>query len=248
MVTMDLIGIWRRSRAAPPRLGADFGNVRPALRPLRLELGLQAPEVGEGRTARQPGQVRKEAALTRQGGSLSNLPPSPSLSPWPLTEPFERRCPEPHGKPSAFRAPAASVTIAVGRAVRARRSSGQGPCPRRTAMSDALFPADAPGRGRTPPRRLALSGARAQIPPAALRGPDRPGADGPHARQFLRRRAASIRPISSPASAAPARRPPPASSPARSTIACRARSTGRASTCRSSASTARRSWIRATST
>ena len=34
-------------------------------------------EVGEGRTARQPGQVRKEAALTRQGGSLSNLPPSP---------------------------------------------------------------------------------------------------------------------------------------------------------------------------
>ena len=31
-------------------------------------------EVGEGRTARQPGQVRKEAALTRQGGSLSNLP------------------------------------------------------------------------------------------------------------------------------------------------------------------------------
>ena len=31
-------------------------------------------EVGEGRTARQSGQVRKEAALTRQGGSLSNLP------------------------------------------------------------------------------------------------------------------------------------------------------------------------------
>src|ERR1700733_12786570 len=31
-------------------------------------------EVGEGRTARQPGQVRKEAALTSQGGSLSNLP------------------------------------------------------------------------------------------------------------------------------------------------------------------------------
>ena len=33
-----------------------------------------AREVGEGRTARQPGQVRKEAALTSQGGSLSNLP------------------------------------------------------------------------------------------------------------------------------------------------------------------------------
>ena len=30
-------------------------------------------EVGEGRTARQPGQVRKEAALTSQGGSLSSL-------------------------------------------------------------------------------------------------------------------------------------------------------------------------------
>ena len=32
-------------------------------------------EVGGGRSTRQPGQVRKEAALTRPGGSLSNLPP-----------------------------------------------------------------------------------------------------------------------------------------------------------------------------
>ena len=31
-------------------------------------------EVGGGRTTRQPGQVRKEAALTRPGGSLSSLP------------------------------------------------------------------------------------------------------------------------------------------------------------------------------
>jgi hypothetical protein len=38
-------------------------------------------EVGGGRTTRQPGQVRKEAALTRPGGSLSSLPLSPfSLS------------------------------------------------------------------------------------------------------------------------------------------------------------------------
>src|SRR5664279_1274406 len=34
-------------------------------------------EVGGGRTTRQPGQVRKEAALTRPGGSLSSLLLSP---------------------------------------------------------------------------------------------------------------------------------------------------------------------------
>jgi hypothetical protein len=35
---------------------------------------IEAREVGVGRTTRQPGQVRKEAALTRLGGSLSSLP------------------------------------------------------------------------------------------------------------------------------------------------------------------------------
>src|SRR5574337_427042 len=52
------------------------GRPRPCAGP---RLGPNRPrEVGEGRTARQPGQVRKEAALTRQGGSLSSLPPSPA--------------------------------------------------------------------------------------------------------------------------------------------------------------------------
>ena len=37
-------------------------------------------EVGGGRSTRQPGQVRKEAALTRTGGSSSNLPLSRARS------------------------------------------------------------------------------------------------------------------------------------------------------------------------
>jgi len=49
---------------------------RPALAICGPMVHMGNRKVGEGRTARQSGQVRKEAALTRQGGSLSNLPPS----------------------------------------------------------------------------------------------------------------------------------------------------------------------------
>ena len=51
-----------------------------------------------------------------------------------------------------------------------------------------------------------LSRARAQVPPADLRRPDRPGRDGAHLAQRLRDRAASRRPVCSPACAASARR------------------------------------------
>jgi hypothetical protein len=55
-------------RTCPPWLGSKDGcEIRPGS-PNRCW------EVGGGRTTRQPGQVRKEAALTRPGGSLSSLP------------------------------------------------------------------------------------------------------------------------------------------------------------------------------
>ena len=56
-------------------------------------------------------------------------------------------------------------------------------------MSDSLFPAEpAAAPAASPaPARARLPGAGAQIPPAAVRGPDRPGRDGADARQFFRR-------------------------------------------------------------
>jgi hypothetical protein len=57
-------------RTCPRRLGSNIQDgceIRPG-GPNRCW------EVGGGRTTRQPGQVRKEAALTRPGGSLSSLP------------------------------------------------------------------------------------------------------------------------------------------------------------------------------
>ena len=51
-------------------------------------------------------------------------------------------------------------------------------------MSDSLFPAN---RSRGRDAGLPLPGAGAKIPADAVRRPRRPGADGAHARQFLRR-------------------------------------------------------------
>jgi hypothetical protein len=57
-------------RTCPRRLGSNIQD--------GCEIRRGGPnrcwEVGGGRTTRQPGQVRKEAALTRPGGSLSSLP------------------------------------------------------------------------------------------------------------------------------------------------------------------------------
>src|ERR1700738_2236498 len=59
-----------RARTWPRRLGSSIQD--------GCEIRPRGPnrcwEVGGGRTTRQPGQVRKEAALTRPGGSLSSLP------------------------------------------------------------------------------------------------------------------------------------------------------------------------------
>src|SRR5208282_4360738 len=115
-------------------------------------------EVGEGRTARQPGQVRKEAALTRQGGSLSNLP-------------LMRACRPAHAR--AF----ARVEFAFARKAtfeRNLRCSDIDSLPAREAAIE---------RFALPPCRCcgcaggALSGAGAKIPAVALRGSRRPGAD-----------------------------------------------------------------------
>ncbi len=114
-------------------------------------------EVGEGRTARQPGQVRKEAALTRQGGSLSNLPPSP----WHEAADG--------GAPSFADAETPSIRAGL------------------SETGDERLPVSRRDRRSRARAVDALPGARAQIPPAALRGPDRPGADGADAGQFLRR-------------------------------------------------------------
>ena len=60
-----------RGGAPRPRGSAEAPAPRPCAG--RAHSPDKAREVGEGRTARQPGQVRKEAAPTSQGGSLSNL-------------------------------------------------------------------------------------------------------------------------------------------------------------------------------
>ena len=208
-------------------------------------------EVGEGRTARQSGQIRKEAALTRQGGSLSNLPPSPSS--FALTA-------DRTDLNASLRGASGQAFVLTG--LRSERHEGRSlersaPSaflragdrdPRAAGDERHAVPRRSAGCGVVRTRRLALSGARPQIPAAALRGPDRPGSDGPDHRQFLRgqphppglyfhRRA---RHGQDDDRAHPR--------PRASITAFRARSTRRASTCRSSASTARRSWICATST
>ena len=73
--SLETLGIPGKTlRAGRRRVGRGGGLARPCAQ------GAHSPdkarEVGEGRTARQPGQVRKEAALTSQGGSLSNLLPA----------------------------------------------------------------------------------------------------------------------------------------------------------------------------
>ena len=65
---------WSRSRKGRRERRGRGGAVATAPCALPPHGPHRRREVGEGRTARQPGQVRKEAALTSQGGSLSNLP------------------------------------------------------------------------------------------------------------------------------------------------------------------------------
>ena len=63
----------------PDPCSAHSGNTPPGVTTARLAAAARdgphrRREVGGGRSTRQPGQVRKEAALTRPGGSLSSLP------------------------------------------------------------------------------------------------------------------------------------------------------------------------------
>jgi len=68
-------GVVHRACAKPGR----FSRTRfPACVP-RPKRPYSPWEVGEGRLTRQPGQVRKEAALTRPNGSSSSLPPYKSF-------------------------------------------------------------------------------------------------------------------------------------------------------------------------
>ena len=53
-----------------------------SLASLALVCQIRGREVGGGRFTRQPGQVRKEAALTSLGGSSFSLPPSSASSEW----------------------------------------------------------------------------------------------------------------------------------------------------------------------
>ena len=61
-----------------PQGSAGRSGERPSFRLAfrRSETPYRPREVGEGRLTRQPGQIRKEAALTRPNGSSSSLPPS----------------------------------------------------------------------------------------------------------------------------------------------------------------------------
>src|SRR5262249_3025145 len=63
----------QRSRRCATRLGRIRNHSPLAPRGLLRDIGLR--EVGEGRFTRQPGQVRKEAALTGPSGFSSSLPP-----------------------------------------------------------------------------------------------------------------------------------------------------------------------------
>ena len=127
-------------------------------------------EVGGGRAPRQPGQVRKEAAATSfRSGRLFGVPPL---------------------QPSAQ-----------------GRRGGRCPAPRMSGLfQDDPPPADespppsaGPGlfgdraRGPCPRGRRAVSGAGAQIPPDPFQRHDRPGGDGAHAAQCLRRQSRGAR-------------------------------------------------------
>ena len=163
-------------------IGKRPGNRR-GLRPrgcrLAPPIDMQAREVGGGRAPRQPGQVRKEAAVTsfRPGRSLASHPRSPhpedgrprgpAACPPPFSPRRHRttRGPEEPAEPPPT-GPACSATP--------RRC----PPPRHPAT---VGPDRAAGPPATPYRVLAR-----KYRPAHLRRTDRPGRAGPHPAQRLR--------------------------------------------------------------
>ena len=119
-------------------------------------------EVGGGRATRQPGQVRKEAALTSSGSGRSSASHLDS-----------------HASAVIARAPTREPDPA---SHRDRRRTDRGSCMRGsgmrpTTMNDATHAAS---------RRLPRAGA--QIPPGDLRRPDRPGRHGAHDLERVRDR------------------------------------------------------------
>ena len=159
--------------------------------------GLLAPnkdrEIGGGRATRQPGQVRKEAALTRSGSGRSsvsylffraNRARSAVLRWIPFRRVFRkggyRFCDQNTRKQcsaSRFR-----ETINCGSIDDRRWQSRRHPHRSRKRPSGRV-------RSRRPAAGgQALPGAGAQIPPLQFRRPDRPGGHGPHRFECVRDR------------------------------------------------------------
>ena len=187
----------RAARHPPPRWARAGPGRNPDRDRVRIHCGAacnpppdgryRAREVGGGRSTRQPGQVRKEAALTRIG-RVSVQPPTC------LQHEF--------GSPRA-----------AGHATGPRRQGPMNDQPTFDAVPPPPNPADEPGlpgfapaaetaprllcaslklafrsraRQARRPRAAGLSRAGAEIPPAEFRRPDRPGRDGAHAAQRVR--------------------------------------------------------------
>ena len=154
---------------------------------------MMVPSEGRrGRAPRQPGQVRKEAAVTSfSPGSLVGLPPSGALcpaTPRPGGPPACRnpppRCPQPFSVPPTRR-------------MRPRhRASPRPPPPDGPGLfGEAFAPAVEapilPPAPMPPPEPVAASGTPYRVlarkyRPTDLRRADRPGRAGPHAAQRLR--------------------------------------------------------------
>ncbi len=140
-------------------------------------------KVGGGRAPRQPGQVRKEAAVT--GSRPGRLPAF-----HPFRPPVGHRCtgsrradvlhpfrPRRHRRSARRR----SARAGPARAARAGR-----PWAVRRGAASAGRGAGPAACTRARPCRHALPGAGPQVPPEQFRGVDRPGRAGPHPAQRLR--------------------------------------------------------------
>ena len=163
------------TNAFPPFRTSPQTACRPACFPPLLAPNKHR-EIGGGRATRQPGQVRKEAALTRSGSgrsSVSYLFSSDSrkerLAPvCSMTFPLFR-------KPASRDIKCGSIDDRRWRARNALKCSGR--------WSSGRFRARRPAGGRQ-----ALSGAGAEIPAVQFRGPDRPGRRGPYRFERVRNR------------------------------------------------------------